>query len=268
VKSNPAVLTYHSQNIEGAHAPVNDHDALAADIEALHANGARIIPLGQLVDWLDGHCETVPEGCVCLTFDDGCDFDYLDLDWPGAGVQRSMLGIMQDFTNRHGRDAQPGMHATSFVIASPDARRLIDQHSLWGKDWIRDDWWSSASSSGMLSIASHGWDHNHPDLGAEGGFDTVNTQEKCEAQVIRAARYIESRIGVWPDMFAYPFGESSDYIREIFFPRHGSLHRCRAAFGTGQGPVHQDSDRWNLPRLVCGRDWQSPEELIRLLQSL
>jgi peptidoglycan/xylan/chitin deacetylase (PgdA/CDA1 family) len=272
VPAHPVILTYHSQNILGDHAVVNDHEAFADDLEALHSAGRRIVPVGELVDWLDGTRDDDPAGCVCLTFDDGCDFDVHDLEWPGAGIQRSMLGIMRDFRDHHGPDAQPGLHATSFVIASPEARRRIDQGSLFGRGWIRDDWWTAANQSGLMSVASHGWDHNHPDLGPgngpRGGFSTVNDLAQCETQVIRAARFIESQSGRWPDLFAYPFGESSEFIRQTFFPEYTQKHRCRAAFGTSVGTIDRDSDRWNLPRLVCGRDWRSSKGLIDLLDAL
>ena len=270
--TNPVVLTYHSQNIAGDHAVVNDHEVFARDLDMLHAAGKRIVPLGQLVDWLDENTKDDLADCVCLTLDDGCDFDVRDIEWPGAGVQRSMLGIMQDFRSRHGLDAQPGLHATSFVIASPEARDLIDRGSLFGRGWMQDDWWARANASGLMEVASHGWDHNHPDLGSgdtpRGGFGTIDDLAQCEAQVIRAARFIESKSGHWPVMFAYPFGESSEYMRATFFPNYRAEHRCRAAFGTWIGAVDSDSDRWNLPRLVCGRDWKSSEELIELLKAL
>ncbi len=44
-------------------------------------------------------------------------------------------------------------------------------------------------------------------------------------------------------------------------------HRLRAAFGTDARPVGLDSDRWNLPRYVCGRDWRSPDALVQFLES-
>ena len=34
-----AILTYHSQNVAGEETGINDHVALAADLEAMHAAG-------------------------------------------------------------------------------------------------------------------------------------------------------------------------------------------------------------------------------------
>jgi peptidoglycan/xylan/chitin deacetylase (PgdA/CDA1 family) len=206
---------------------------------------------------------------MALTFDDGCDFDVRDLDYPGQGMQRAFSGILGDFIRQHGASAQPELHATAFVIASSEARRIIDVGSLFGRGWISDDWWRETDSAGLIAIESHGWDHNHPDLAGDtrGNFHTVDTHEQCLEQVVRAAASIESKAGRWPQLFAYPFGQSSAYIRDSFFPGFVEVHGCRAAFGTEAGKVTAESDRWNLPRFVCGRDWKSSEELLGLVGS-
>lgn len=266
-----AILTYHSQNIRGAGTGDNDHVALAQDLAALTRAGIRIVPLAKLVDALDSR-DTAQEidGTVCLSFDDGCDFDVRDMDYPDHGPQRSFLGILRDFA-RAQQDAQPDLHATSFVIASAEARQAIDARSLYGKGWISDDWWREAEASGLLAVENHGWDHNHPDLAPgdhdRGGFTSINSEEACRVQVELAAETIAERSGRRPELFAYPFGESSVYIREQYFPRFSERHGCRAALGTEPGPVTTDSDRWNLPRYVCGRDWTTPEGLLKLLGS-
>ncbi|MBT8061476.1 MAG: polysaccharide deacetylase family protein [Xanthomonadales bacterium] len=256
------ILTYHSQNIAGHATADNDHVAFAADLEQLHGDGWRFISLDTLLDCLDGS-GVAPGKSLCLTFDDGCDFDARDIDYPGFGVQRSFLGIMRDFVARHGPSEQPGLQATSFVIASGEARGIIDQKSLFGKGWISDDWWGEDP---LIGIGNHGWDHNHPDLGPErGGFSGISTMAQCERQVEEAATEIEQRCGTRPAFFAYPFGESSEFIREHYFPKFTHRHRCRAALGTEPGHVTAESNRWNLPRYVCGRDWKSPHELLSLV---
>jgi peptidoglycan/xylan/chitin deacetylase (PgdA/CDA1 family) len=265
------ILTYHSQNVRGAQAAENDHVGLAEDLETLHRHGRRVIPLVTLLDWLDGFTpDTSVQNSLCITFDDGCDLDVRDIEFPGHGVQRSFLGIMQQFKQRHGHSAQPGLHATAFVIASSTARSAIDARSLFGQGWMSDDWWAAANDSKWLTIGNHGWDHNHPDVNPEqsgqGGFTMIDSLEQCVQQVVTAARFIEDNTGAWPDVFAYPYGESSTYIREEFFPRHGELHRCRAAVGTQTGKVTRNSDRWNLSRYVRGRDWRSSDGLLDILK--
>jgi len=267
-----AILTYHSQNISGSETHNNDHVALAHDLSALKRAGIRIVPLSLLADVLEGKgTHEAVHGSVCLSFDDGCDFDVHDIDYPGHGTQRSLLGVLRDFQTEHGPEAQPGLHATSFVIASEEARSVIDARSLFGKGWISDDWWREAETTGLVSVENHGWDHNHPDLApgdaSRGGFTNIDNEEACRVQVELAAEAIAQKTGRRPAFFAYPFGESSAYMRETYFPEHVERHRCRAALGTNPGHVTDATDRWNLPRFVCGRDWRNPEVLLGLLEA-
>jgi hypothetical protein len=68
-------------------------------------------------------------------------------------------------------------------------------------------------------------------------------------------------------LFAFPYGETNEYLLHDYLPNHAAEHRLRAAFGTGPRPVGLDSDRWNLPRYVCGHHWHSADTLVELLQS-
>jgi peptidoglycan/xylan/chitin deacetylase (PgdA/CDA1 family) len=263
------ILTYHSQNIGVPTPEHNDHECLRADLVALHRAGWRVLPLDRAVRALEtaGDVE-LPERCVCLTFDDGCDMDYRDINFPGAGPQRGFLGILQDFVANHGADAQPELHATCFVIANPDARRTIDRGSLYGRGWISEDWWRPAQESGLLAIENHGWDHFHPDVRASETVEPeLDSLEECERQVVQAADYIAGRTGRRPRYFAYPFGEVRPFLRDRFLRADAPQHGCAAAFGTRSAPLTADCDRWDLPRHVCGRDWRAPEELLGLLDA-
>lgn len=263
------ILAYHSQNIGYPRPDSNDHDALADDLEALHAAGHTIVALDQVLDALEGR-GTLPEKSVCLTFDDGCDADYRDIDHPTAGPQRGFLGILQDFRDRHGPTAQSALHATSFVIASPEARRVIDQSALYGLGWLSDDWWAQADATGLLAIENHSWDHYHPALSGPGGGGDIaaaTDPAACEEQLHRAADFIADRIGRRPRYFAYPFGETIGWLRDHYFTAGPAAHGYRAALGTNAGPVHGTANRWELPRLVCGREWKSPGELLQKLDA-
>jgi Polysaccharide deacetylase len=267
------ILTYHSQNISGDDHAHNDHVALREDLRALHQAGRQIVPLDWLLDIFDGSRTAADLAqAVVLTFDDGCDFDVRDLDYPGHGPQRSFAGIFADHIRESGNSALR-LHATAFVIANREARRVIDANSLFGKGWISDDWWRDTDRHGLIAIENHGWDHNHPDLAhpglagnQRGRFHTVETEPQCLQQVVAAAGAIEAVTGRWPRYFAYPFGESSAWIRSEFFPHYTEAHGCRAALGTEPQPVTSSSDRWNLPRYVCGRDWKSSEALLALIR--
>ena len=211
------VLTYHGVNVNGDCYSNNDHIALHDDLRAIRHSGRRIIPLSRVVDWLDGDIPDVEVlNGVAISFDDGSWFDYYDLPHPLWGKQRSFFNLLRDFQTETGASA----HATSFVIASPDARQVLDKTCMIGKGWWTDDWWQAAQDSGMLSIENHSWDHLHPTLDkyrndpaySEGAF-AVHSCAAADAQVKKSQEYITRLMPKHqPGLFAYPWGDSTDYL--------------------------------------------------------
>lgn len=271
------ILAYHSHRVLGNSYDTNDHIALYDDLRMIREQGFHIVPLRWIVEWVLGQRDDCALArAVAITFDDGADFDYLDLSYPTYGLQRSFFHILGDFHREFGRSAQPHLHATSFVIASPVARGDICRQSQIGLR-MTDGWWREAHDSGLMSIESHSWDHNHPDVHevceehqTKGSFDVIDTYAECRGEVQQAAEYIHQKIDpVWPELFAYPWGQSSPYLRETYFPYFQPQHHTIAAFAANGGYVTKTSSRWNLPRFVCGSQlfgWQDTDELIHILQ--
>lgn len=270
------VLAYHSQNISGNTYGTNDHVALYHDLRTIHARGFHIIPLLWIAEWVIGQRGKLAFKSLAITFDDGSDFDYYDLDHPYHGFQRSFYNILRDFQSEFGCAAQPHLHASSFVIASPTARRDICARSMAGLNWMNDNWWNEANNSGIMSIYNHSWDHNLSEVSVvcedcqrKGSFDVIDTYGECQCEVQQAAEYIHRKIyPAWPTLFAYPYGQSSEYIRDTYFPNFQEQHRTLAAFGTGGGYITKASPRWNLPRFVCGSEWRETGELIQILDEI
>ncbi len=264
------VLVYHGNNISDNRYSGNDHVALGKDLRALHDAGWRPTSLDLLVDWHEGK---VPDGTMrrrfAVTFDDGSDFDYHDIEHPVCGMQRSLFNVLRDFA----RDSGVVVPAHSFVIASPDARRQLDERSLVGRGWWNDDWWTAANASGQLFIESHGWDHLHPVLdsvaqreGLAGDFRHVASLEDADRQLRMSGELIAKRAGGRrPRYFAFPWGQYSTYLVSSYLPGHRPEHGYRAAFTTAGKAVTRRHDRWRLPRLVCGEAWRSPEALLEVL---
>jgi hypothetical protein len=254
------VLTYHSQNIAGNDYATNDRQALASDIQAISQTGLRVISLTEFVDWLIGILpEAFAQNSVVLTSDDAPIFDYEEVEYRDFGLQTPIRSILQ-----HGK-----AHITLFAIASPQARAEIGKDSLGSKSFMTDRWWGVADQSPWAAIENHGWDHCHPavsePVGGAGSFFGVADYERCDKQVNMAADSIAAVTGRRPDLFAYPYGESADYLRNIYLPENENEHGMRAAVNTFPEYASRDSNRWDIPRFMCGRDWNSPEEFQAIL---
>ena len=268
------ILTYHSLDIHGNRYEDNDLVAIANDLQLLAREKYHVMPLHEIIgQWLRDDTSSL-EGrrIVALTCDDGSDFDFRDLNHPVAGPQRSVLNLLREFQERS-LQAAPRVHMTSFVIVSPDARKLLDRTCMIGADWWNDDWWNNAIDSGLMGIANHSWDHHHDslpdtfDLGVpRGTFKSITNAALADAEIRRASEYLWQRApNPSAALFAYPYGEANEYLVDEYFPRFGDELNIKAAFSDSPAPLTSASNRWVIPRYICGRDWTTPDGLGRVL---
>jgi peptidoglycan/xylan/chitin deacetylase (PgdA/CDA1 family) len=274
------VLAYHSLHAPGLTYGTSDHVALEEDLRTIRRLGLRVVPARAVADALvTGDRRAVRGRCVAITFDDGPDTDYHD-------VRHSTLGLIKGFrrilAEAWGGSAlwralagRRGAVATSFVIASPAARTVLDRTCIAGRgDW-GDGWWPLAVRTGLFHVGNHSWDHLHPTLPAvahsaqaKGDFRQVLCAADADGQIRAAQAYIEARApNPGSRLFAYPYGHWNAFLAEEYFPGQpaGREHTI-AAFTTDGGPATEATGRWLVPRFVCGDHWKSPEELERLLR--
>jgi hypothetical protein len=269
-----AILTYHSQNINGRDYRSNDHVALREDLALIGALGRPLVAVRAIVDALLGLADPAAvDGAVALSCDDGTLFDWHDRDHPVHGRQRSFANLIADAADRAGRSAPV---RTAFVVASPAARREIDAGCYGGIPYSDDDWWVPASASGRVVIENHSWDHAHTCVGTirqreqrKGTFLGIDNPDDADAQVRAAADFIDARLPARrTTLFAYPYGAASDYLADEYFPRYRDEHRVDAAFTDEPAIVTEATDRWRVPRFVCGLHWRSAGQLAAILHRL
>ncbi len=277
-----AVLTYHSHHVQGPTYARNDHIALPADLHAITRAGARIVSLATLVDAVEAHQSRSGAAdsttLVAITFDDGPVWDFADFVHPALGYQRSFANVLQDFRSTEAGRAQPDLSATSFVIASPEARRVMEttfdaEYTFLHDGALNDDWWPQAIATGLIAIGNHSWDHLHAALPAvahsqqaRGDFTRVTSAADADAQIRAAMAHINARTGGRAaPFFAYPFGHVNDFLHREYLPREGRAIGLRAAFTTEPKVIDGSQSVWCLPRFTCGHHWRSPEELPAIL---
>jgi hypothetical protein len=271
------ILTYHSLNAQARDYASNDHIALEEDLKLARRLGFKV---ARLVDIARMTCSRAPSPLesgfwVGLSFDDGVDHDYFDI------VAHEYLGDVKSFYTILSQSAEnaggdwPRPSGTSFVIASPEARVVLDRACQAGLDQWRDVWWKDAAESGLLDIANHSWDHAHPSLDTvaqrqnrKGTFHGIDNRLDADAQIIQAQQYIDRLTGTRAvPLFAYPYGEASDYLVHEYFPREIRRHGMLAAFSTAGEYATPQSNRWSIPRFVSGFHWKTPEDLERILRA-
>ncbi len=270
------VLCYHGSQIRGTAYFQNDHAAMEEDLRyLLHENYRLLSPLAMVSALRQGDENLLTGRLVCITFDDGTDFDYFDQEHENAGLVRSFHTILSQSPLRKNVVGN-GPLGVGFMIASPEARQTIDRACLLGDDQLRDVWWRECAQKGIVGIGNHSWDHTHETLDTvcqadniKGSFHAIRTYDDADRQIRVAQDYIDEVTGNrGTPLFAYPYGHAPDYLVNEYFPNFEKEHRQLAAFGTGGEPVTRSSNLWALPRYVCGEHWRSPEEFRKILLDL
>ncbi|MGE4070865.1 MAG: polysaccharide deacetylase family protein [Lysobacterales bacterium] len=266
------ILTYHALHAPGWDYHSNDHVALEQDLASIRELGFRVVPLATIAEAvIDGAvADLAAQRVLGISLDDGTDHDYLDFSHPGYGHLKSMARVLRESGQALGYPEGPAT-ATAFVIASAQARTQLDRTCIAGRGQWRDVWWEEAAREGILAIANHSWDHLHPTLDSvvakhaeRGRFDTVHDFDDAEREIGDAQRLLRERLGPMAQaLFAYPYGQFSDYLVSEYLPGQSLI---RAAFCCGGQYVTSASTRWTIPRFTCQEHWQTPEDLREILR--
>lgn len=273
------VLTYHSHHIVGPTYDLNDHVAFPIDLELLARERVRLVSLDELYALIATR-NPIHESIAAITFDDGPVYDFADFVHPSYGPQISFRSAMQKFRRTALGASQTALHATSFVIACPDARLVMErtadaQYTWLAEGSMSDAWWQEAADEGLIGIANHSWDHMHPALErvahsrqVRADFSAVDNIEDARAQIERAAQFIQDRTNdKMSPYFAYPFGHYNSFLVDEYFPSALSRHGAKAAFSADPALIRGGESPWCLPRYICGFHWKSPGELIDLVRA-
>lgn len=264
------VLTYHAGNISGNSYQTNDRIAFQSDLYTLHHLGFCIISLHALIDWVLGLKELPQKDTplVALSCDDGLDQDFLDGDFLQYGPQKSLYNLLKDFQNEVGIQQQPHAHLTAFVIADAKARQIIAKKSLRGQSLLNDSWWQTANESPLMSIENHSWDHRHPDIYSPdlAHFSIIESATEADRQIIQAKHEIDRLANTDSQLFCYPWGQTNNYLTQEYLPNRAARAGIKAAFTCEPKAVSKTTNRWLVPRFVCGPDWHSPQQLQKLLK--
>jgi hypothetical protein len=270
------ILTYHALNATDRHYAANDHVALEEDLRLIRELGFKVAPLQEIakMTWSRAPSRLDRGQWIGLSFDDGTDFDYVDVKaHEYLGDVKSFYTILKESGASGGRD-WPQPTGTAFVIASPDARVVLDKTCMAGLNHWRDSWWMEAAQTGVLAIGNHSWDHLHYTLDTvaqheqrKGTFKCIDNLADADAQIMQATNYITRLTnGRSARLFAYPYGETTEYLIDDYFPNNMKRHRMLAAFSAGGEYATCESNRWSIPRFVCGLHWKSPEDLGKILR--
>ena len=114
--------------------------------------------------------------------------------------------------------------------------------------------------SGLLTIGNHGHSHQHMVRNPHQDFELWLKQSKNE--ILTTQNLIEKHLGLTTDLFAYPYGEYNEELRELI------NNLGYIGFGQHSGAVGYDSDFLALPRFPASGRFANLETLSVKLNSL
>lgn len=274
---NIPVLCYHSWTVTGPTYETNDHVALESDLKELGRRGYEILPIGGLVALLRGNIplsEVAAKKLVCLTCDDGNDFDYHDYvhaEWGDIPSFHSLLVKSKEWLPQF----LEGPRAVSFVMASRQLHSALNEATSKELAWS-DAWWHECARQGVLGIANHSWDHTHTSLDVvrqcdneKGSFLKISNFADAEAQIADTQTRLTECIGqnISP-FFGYPYGHVAPFLRDEYFPKNAERLGLQAGFSTAGTSVNKESCLWDIPRFVCGNHWRGSKAFSELLDAV
>ena len=200
----------------------------------------------------------------------GSAFDFADFEHPQFGPQRGFLNIMRDFRARHGKEVLPKLHATSFVIASPEARRCMQAEvaAPIRMNGSRTIGGAMRIASGFMDIGNHSWDHVHHTVPQtvigkpeRDDFAIVDTFDGAEKEIREASKFIGKRTGKIPIALRISIRPHRRLSRGRIPPSTRRFLRTRRR-RSGRAASRGAESRRGASRASCsGCDWRSPQEL-------
>ncbi|QSQ21424.1 hypothetical protein JY651_40590 [Pyxidicoccus parkwayensis] len=182
-------------------------------------------------------------------------YQYANDDWWATAQASGLMGIYDHSADHDGDYINTRQYDPALGIHIPVRSNLPPNHPA-----LR------AGPSGCAPVAgesdsSDSTKHDFCYVGTDTATNTTATH-----QVVKSAEYIQSKTGVWPDLFAFPFGHISPQVL-AWFENNPAQHRMLAAFGGTPVPVRRGSPRYALGRYTHGAQWHTQAEFKALLES-
>jgi peptidoglycan/xylan/chitin deacetylase (PgdA/CDA1 family) len=160
--------------------------AFDAQMAYLYKNGYRVIRLSDLIAFLKGK-KAVPRKAVVITLDDGYKSAYT--------IAYPILG-------------KYGFPATIFIYTDYIGARA-------GLTWREIE---EMVASGLIEIQPHSKSHSNLGL-RDAREDKTEYRERVEREVLVPTREIAKRISTLPYAYAYPYGDTNEFVIECIKDR-------------------------------------------------
>lgn len=224
------ILQYHHFGSDTPPSTSVTSEQFDQHLKYLEANGFTVWPLDRIVTYLRQQRE-LPDRCVAITIDDAYESMY-EIAWP--------------------RLLKYGWPFTVFVTTEG-----VDQGFSSYIDWER----IREMARQGVTFAGHSHSHSYL-LRRRAGEAKQRWRQRVSRDISTAMARIEAEVGVGSRLFAYPYGEYNQELKEIV------LDLGLVGFGQQSGPVWAGSDFGALPRFAMAAGYAEMAEFRIKVHSL
>lgn len=214
------ILTYHNFDPSTPGSMTISTKKFEQQMQWLKDNGYTVIPLKDLVSYLQGDTDTLPEKSIVITMDDG-----------RASVYKYMRTVIEKFD----------IPVTLFIY--PSAISNASYAMTW--DQLR-----ALQQTGLFDIQGH--TYWHPNFKQEKKkLGEVEYQKLVDAQLVKSKKVIDEKMKTSISTLAWPFG-----IYDEFLEQEAKKAGYVMAFSIDGRPASRAEKPMSQPRymIVAGQD--------------
>lgn len=228
------ILTYHNFDPSVPGSMTIDTAKFEAQVKWIKDNGYTVIPLKQLVSYLEGKTATIPEKSVVITVDDG-----------KKSVYKYMLPIVRKYN----------IPVTLFIY--PSAISNASYAMTW--DQLRE-----LQKTGLFDVQGHTYWHpnfNHD----KKNMLPADFKKNLDTQLVKSKKVIEQKMGTPVTLLAWPFGIYNNELEQA-----AQKAGYEMAFSIDGRPASRSENNMSQPRylIVEGDSMQTFESIIKNHQAV
>jgi peptidoglycan/xylan/chitin deacetylase (PgdA/CDA1 family) len=180
---NIPILCYHNFNPTRPGSMNLTPQRFESQLKWLKENGFTVIPLKEVVDYLQGKRQSLPVKSVVITADDGWQSDYTYL-----------LPLIKKYN----------IPVTLFIYP-----QTISQ----GKNALTWDELKKLQQTGLFDIQGH--TYSHPNFKQERKrLSSANYEKMVQAELVNSKKVLEEKLGGKISFLAWPFGIYDNYLEQ------------------------------------------------------
>lgn len=223
------ILTYHNFDPSVPGSMTTSTQKFEEQLKWLKDNGYTIVALKDVVQYLQGKTNTLPQNPIVITVDDG-----------KKSVYTYMLPIVQKYN----------IPVTLFIYPSAIS------NASYALTW---DQLNELQKTGLFDVQSH--TYWHPNFKKdEKSLSTADYQKEVQTQLVKSKKVLEEKLNIKVTLLAWPYGIYDSYLEQ-----QATNAGYEMAFSIDNRPANRTENAMAQPRylMVPNEDMATFQEIAK-----